>query len=281
MSESGDGEHAIEATIADLYRGPLGDFVSRRDLLAKELRSSGELDSAAAVKALKKPSRTAWALNLAVIESPNAMDALVAAIGEAQSSGADVRASIASMRTAVRELATEAARLAGSVGEDVEKGLLVAALSAVVGTSESFDQLRRGRLTDIPEAGGLDLLGSLPTLPTEDAAPRPAKPPRVLMPGSAAARSQQKDTRAAGREAAEKAASELASALERAGEAKEALRKAEARATAAGARAREAEEDAREARSRRDQAQQDAAEAAAAVEAAQAAAEDAKRRLKP
>lgn len=46
-----------------LYGLPLDEFTPARDALAKELRGSGERDAADWVKALKKPSATAWIVN--------------------------------------------------------------------------------------------------------------------------------------------------------------------------------------------------------------------------
>ncbi len=47
----------------EVYLGDFEGFVARRDALAKQLRSDGEAEEADRVKALKKPSRTAWAVN--------------------------------------------------------------------------------------------------------------------------------------------------------------------------------------------------------------------------
>jgi chromosome segregation ATPase len=47
----------------DLYLGDFEGFVARRDALAKKLRGDGDADAAERVRALKKPARTAWAVN--------------------------------------------------------------------------------------------------------------------------------------------------------------------------------------------------------------------------
>src|SRR5690606_20750132 len=78
-----------------IYGGRLEEFVQRRDTLARELRSSGERDAANAVKALRKPSRIAWALDQGAIEMPGSLAALADAAADlvtAQSSGGDARA---------------------------------------------------------------------------------------------------------------------------------------------------------------------------------------------
>jgi hypothetical protein len=54
---------AHSGDIERLYALPLEEFTSERDELAKRLRKDGDADAAAAVKALKKPSVAAWAVN--------------------------------------------------------------------------------------------------------------------------------------------------------------------------------------------------------------------------
>lgn len=46
-----------------LYQGPAEDFTSARNAIARQLRSDGEAEAAAWVKALRKPTRAAWIVN--------------------------------------------------------------------------------------------------------------------------------------------------------------------------------------------------------------------------
>jgi hypothetical protein len=50
----------------ELYGLALDAFVPERDALAKRLRADGRRDEANEVKALRKPSVAAWAVNQAV-----------------------------------------------------------------------------------------------------------------------------------------------------------------------------------------------------------------------
>lgn len=52
-----------ESEERDLYVGDFDGFVARRNELAKHLRADGDPDEADRVKALRKPSRVAWAIN--------------------------------------------------------------------------------------------------------------------------------------------------------------------------------------------------------------------------
>src|SRR5689334_24504725 len=97
-----------------VYRGPLEEFVSRRDALVKELRAAKRREDADRVKALRKPSRTAWVLDNIVHEDPASIEHLSAAIGSAQAvqSGADLRAAMENLRAAIRDVAAAGARVA-------------------------------------------------------------------------------------------------------------------------------------------------------------------------
>src|SRR5919204_6251280 len=66
----------------DLYGLPLEEFTAQRDALAKQLRKDGDGEAAARVKALRKPTLAAWAVNQVIRTQPKAARELAAA-GEA------------------------------------------------------------------------------------------------------------------------------------------------------------------------------------------------------
>lgn len=62
----------LEAELDRLYAAPPGDFVGLRGDLAKQARLAGQREAAAQIKARRKPSPTAWAVNcLALREDPH------------------------------------------------------------------------------------------------------------------------------------------------------------------------------------------------------------------
>jgi hypothetical protein len=69
----------LDAHIDRLYGLPLDEFVLQRDALAKQLRADGDREAASAVKALRKPTAGAWALNQAVRRRREETGALLAA----------------------------------------------------------------------------------------------------------------------------------------------------------------------------------------------------------
>jgi 3-oxoacyl-ACP reductase-like protein len=65
--------------IAELYALPIDEFTSARDALAKRLRADGEREVAKQVKALRKPSVTAWAVNRVRHREPERVEELLEA----------------------------------------------------------------------------------------------------------------------------------------------------------------------------------------------------------
>ena len=255
---------ALGPRIAEVYGGPLGEFVARRDALVRELRSSGRRDEAAEVKALRKPKALAWALDAGVHDDPESfaeLDAAVEQVSEAQDGSGDVRGAIARLRTA--EASVVAAADAAARGHDhpVDRTALAAAVRAVVGSTAAMDELRAGRLVDTTPVAddGPDDEGMW-------AVPAPSRVPRRTSRGGSPGRGAKggKATDDGGRDdeaaappvdpKAARAARRAVAAAERAAtKAGTAADEAEAAAADADAAARTAEDEAADARKRADE----------------------------
>jgi hypothetical protein len=61
----------------ELFHGPLEEFTSARNELAKSLRSDGDAEAADWVKGLKKPSRAAWLVNQLAVRKPKDVQRLL------------------------------------------------------------------------------------------------------------------------------------------------------------------------------------------------------------
>jgi hypothetical protein len=100
--------------VDELYAGDPGRFVAARDALARELKAAGRPREANEVKALRRPSMVAAALNHAVRGEPEAVEALLdatAEVGRVQAAGggaAALRAASATRRAALTALANAA-----------------------------------------------------------------------------------------------------------------------------------------------------------------------------
>src|SRR4029077_2259569 len=94
-------------------------------------------DDAALVKALRKPSRIAWALDGVVHEDAESIEHLAVAIGEVQT-GTDLRTALERVKEAVRAVAAAGARVAVRAGHPIEPNALAAAVHAIIGDATSF-----------------------------------------------------------------------------------------------------------------------------------------------
>lgn len=71
----------MEVDLGELYAGPWQDFVAQRDRLVAQARAAGDRPAAQALKALKKPTRGAWLVNLLAHHEPDQL-AEVLELGE-------------------------------------------------------------------------------------------------------------------------------------------------------------------------------------------------------
>src|SRR5262249_53580609 len=112
------------------------------------------------VKLLRKPSRMAWMLDTLVHEDSASIEQLAAAIRAAQT-GTNLRAALETVKAAVRDVAAAGARVAIRAGHPIEATAMAFARYAVIGDAGAFAELRAGRLVDVPEGGGLDMLTAI------------------------------------------------------------------------------------------------------------------------
>ena len=282
----------LETALLAVYRGPLEEFVSRRDALVKQLRAAKRREDADRVKALRKPSRTAWVLDNIVHEDPAPIEQLAAAIGAAQAvqSGADLRAVLDNVRTAIHDVATAGARVAIRAGQPIDASTLVTAVHAVIGEASAFGDLRAGRLVDVPDGGGLDILTaitiSVPPSPSVAASPQSTaapvpEPPKAEPSAQAAKQAAQEAERAiAARADLQRAEASLAEAREQTDRAEQSVRESQAELDAAERAVSQAQADAQARRADVERARRDAQAAAAHVRDAERAVAAARVRIR-
>jgi hypothetical protein len=167
--------------VDELFVGALDEFVKRRDELVKQLKKDGDKETAAEVKALRKPSAAAWAINQVARRSHDAIDALVVAargVHEAQAravqgkDGGGLRGATEEWRKCINALAAEVAKEAGAQYRDAAAGTFEAA-----STSDEWTQIvKAGRLMATLEPGGFglqDMPDPVLTRPAKAATPSP------------------------------------------------------------------------------------------------------------
>jgi hypothetical protein len=273
MTEESIEMPELQTAILTVYRGLPEEFVRRRDALAKELRSSGRRADADQVKALRKPSRTAWTLNRVAVEEATHIEHLTAAITaaqEASAGGADLRAALENVRSAVRDVAAAAARAAVRAGHPIDSTSLVSALNALIGDANALGELRAGRLVEIPEAGRLDFLSAVAS--TNPPSPARIEPSAQPEPQDAAAIRARGDL-----QRTEKALSE---ARERSEAAERAVLEAQAKLEAAEQQLQRAKEESAKRRAELDRTRVHAESAASQLEEAERAVVDHRARVK-
>lgn len=232
---------ADDARVDELYALPLDQFVAARDALAKELRAAKDREGAAAVKALRKPSAAAAAVNHLARRSPGAVERLLALGDELRRAQrrALSGAAASELRDATRALRAAIDAAAADTGAaPSQHDRVVDTLFAAVTTDEHREDLVGGRLTtDLEPApfgdvGGLTLLaggdtGEAEPVEDDDAAVRAEAERRERE--EAERRSREREQRLAElRQAAADARAQADATEARAQAAERALREAEA-----------------------------------------------------
>jgi hypothetical protein len=198
--------------VARLYGLPLEEFTAERNALAAELRSEGDGERAATVKALRKPTAAAWAVNQLVRAEPDLVEALLGAGGElrqahrqaASGKGAlQLRAAAEAERAAVEALV---ARASAAVGRPVTAAVVDSirnTLHAASSNDEAREGVRTGTLTAELRPVGL---GPLPVpvpaakrTPTAAEKKRAAETARVLKAARASEAALRREVEAAGK----------------------------------------------------------------------------------
>ena len=121
----------LESDLDALFRLPLAEFTGARNALAAQLKKSGRGAEAARVKALAKPSVSAWAVNQLYWNHRTAFDQLIAS-GErfqkaqtSRSSGkaADMREALEARRAAITQLSDLATSLLRDADQNPSTGV--------------------------------------------------------------------------------------------------------------------------------------------------------------
>ena len=178
--------------VDELYGAPLDEFVSRRDALARSLRKEGKREEADEVKALRKPSVAAWAVNVLAREEREAVDELLAAGERLRAAHAElldggdpgaVQEAAGAERTAVEGLVAAAHGVladAGRPATDATLDRVRDTLHAAASDDTVRELVRAGRVVEDAEATGFALAGLSPGKGAKrPAAARPRKADRA------------------------------------------------------------------------------------------------------
>jgi hypothetical protein len=221
----------LDSAAAELYALSPDAFIERRQQLVAEARKAGNRELATQLGKLRRPTRSAWLINLLARDEADEIKKLLdlgAALQDAQErmAGDELRQLSVERRKTVDALARRAVELGRQHEYSAPDGALQEVsqtLQTALGDAELGDLVRAGRLTQAVTYGGFgpsDLASALGAhIPTKGPS-RPKEAPAAPAPKLDAKQ----------RRTAEKAAAE---ARERATAAREAAESAEAAADAA------------------------------------------------
>jgi DNA repair exonuclease SbcCD ATPase subunit len=162
----------LEGEVDALFKLPLAEFIGARNDLAKRLKQDGHADDAKFVKALDKPSVSAWAANQLRWNHPKAFDQLLAAdqrFRQAQTSHSPGKvADLRGLREARSEALSHLSELATSLLRDAGHNptpdtirRISTTLEAVSARTSLPDGPTPGRLTRDVDPPGFESLASL------------------------------------------------------------------------------------------------------------------------
>jgi hypothetical protein len=163
----------LNAEIRDLYRLAPEEFTAARNALASRLSKEKRKDDAAEVKALPKPTPSAWAVNALFERQEQKMDALIAAGKRARSAQKEAVAGrgAESLREAIRlargladELRWDAAQILSEHGRPPSRDLverIAANLQAIAFSPVAAEQVARGWLDRDLDPPGFEVLAGL------------------------------------------------------------------------------------------------------------------------
>jgi hypothetical protein len=230
----GASEVDLETAADELYAISPDDFIERRQQLVAAARQAKNRELATQIGRLRRPTRSAWLINLLAREEPENVQALLelgVALQDAQQrmAGDELRKLSTERRKTVDALARRAVELGHDHGyhaPDAAVQEVSQTLQSALGDPVIADLVRAGRLTQAVTYGGFgptDLAAALgasmpakaPSPPREPTAATPRKPDARQRRELEKAAAEARERATAAREAAESAEQEAEAATQR------------------------------------------------------------------
>jgi hypothetical protein len=194
---------ASEKALDEIFGGPPAAFIKGRDALARKLSHEGDPEEAKRIKALRKPSKAASALNALALDDPKSIKrylGLADKLRKATSGKVDAKR----MRELAREegeLLEELVARAGKLGDGASSSTLDRVretLQAAQVDAELADKVLVGRVEREERAAsvGLDNLAGPPVAPSRKKASAKESAPDESSKKEAAARKRRSEAKA-------------------------------------------------------------------------------------
>ena len=207
----------LERALDDLYAADPDTFVALRKQLVTDLRAAGDRAGANELKAARRPSTSAWALNQLARRHPQIVETLLARSNElrvvqSRPGAAPIDAmqeTIRAHRRALAEATDTALGILGTRANDTFRNEIASSLRAASTDPDVGRRLERGRLvreadaeSGFPDASHLTLVPVPPAAEPKPPAKKAALPDRSAAAESAARVAREREqARAAAREA--------------------------------------------------------------------------------
>ena len=152
----------LEAELDKLYAALPADFTRERNDLAQRLKQAGQVEAAAGVKQLRKPTVPLWAVNQLARRHPDDVRALldagerlrVAQQAALRGETEELRTATAEEREIVHGLTQRGAELLREAGHSADSKRIADTLRAAAVDESGRELLQRGRLSEELEASG-------------------------------------------------------------------------------------------------------------------------------
>jgi hypothetical protein len=152
----------LEAELDDLYALPPEDFTQARNDLAQRLKQAGQVEDAASVKQLRKPTVALWAVNQLARRDGDEIRALLEAVSRLRAAqqaallgeSEELRAATAEERRLVRSLTQQGELLLQQAGHSADPKRIAGTLRAASVDPSGRELLEQGRLSEELEATG-------------------------------------------------------------------------------------------------------------------------------
>jgi hypothetical protein len=231
----------LEAELDELYAAPPASFTRARNDLAQRLKQAGQVEAAARVKQLRKPTVQLWAVNQLARRHPDMVRALldagerlrVAQQAALRGQGQELRGAAAEERRILLTLTQRGEELVREAGRAADTKRIAETLRAAAVDQTGRELLEQGRLSEELQASGFGAFAGMEiqsrSKPVTSKGPSPAvqrrRQERLRKLRESVTKAKGDATKA--ERAAARAEATLAEARQKAAEANEALRRAE------------------------------------------------------
>jgi hypothetical protein len=179
----------VAGDVDELFTVAPEEFVAARNALAKSLRAGGQKDAAAEIAALRRPTVSDWALNVAAHRHADDVATLLGAAadlrriqaGAIEGRGGDLRGALGAMRAAATAVHRRADDILAGAGRDrsAQAAAITGRLAEVAANEAVAEQLRAGRLGTAPVGDADPFAGLEPAPVVGRATKQPARPSKA------------------------------------------------------------------------------------------------------